>query len=118
MMAEYWFWDDAVVTQADAVRSIPVADSFNGDALVLVDGRLAWLPRDEEVALDAGATCQTALKALFASGTVATRPTLAWFASYVDRRSQNRYGGDHEATVAAVRSAFPDAPADVDPPSR
>lgn len=115
-VAEFWFWDDAVVTQADAVRSIPVGGSYNGDALVLVDGRLAWLPRDTQVVLEAGTTCQEALTVLFDSGTVGTRPTIAWFASYAgDRRSQNRQGGDHRANLEAVRAAFPDAPVDVDP---
>jgi hypothetical protein len=116
MMGEYWFWDDAVLTQAEAVRSVPVADSYNGDALVLVDGRLAWLPRDDEVALDAGTTCEQALTVLFGSGTVFTRPTIAWFASYAGERvSQNREGGDHDAVLTAVRAAFPDAPVDEDP---
>lgn len=116
-MAEFWFWDDAVLTQADAVRSIPVGGSYNGDVLVWVDGRLAWLPRDTQVVLDAGTTCQEALTVLFDSGTVGgSPPTIAWFASYAgDRLSQNREGGDLRANLDAVRAAFPDAPVDVDP---
>ena len=69
-ITQYWFWDDGadVLTKEQVLRSVVVADTWDGDEIIWFEGRYYVLPREEEKIYDLGATLGEAITWLFESG--------------------------------------------------
>ncbi|WP_423973237.1 hypothetical protein [Kingella oralis] len=69
-ITQYWFWDDGadVLTKEQVLRSVVVADTWDGDEIIWFEGRYYVLPREEENIYDLGATLGEAIAWLFESG--------------------------------------------------
>lgn len=72
---EYWFWDEGreVLTKRQALQSIIIGDTFDGDELIAHPGesdRLYVLPRNSENIFVAGLGLPAAIEWLCSSGTL------------------------------------------------
>jgi hypothetical protein len=104
--AEYWFWDEDVLTQADAGEAVVIADTDTGDEIVVHPrrpGQILVLPRDSDDVVDAGATLDDLLDWYCTSGLVATPVSVRWFMSWAGRTvHQSWRSGDPDQIRANV----------------
>jgi len=104
--ADYWFWDEALLTREEAAGAVLVADTDTGDEIVVhprLPGRILVLPRDSDDIVDAGGTLDDLLDWYCTSGLVATPVGVRWFMSWAGPTTlQNWRGGDPDRIRTAV----------------
>lgn len=68
----YWFWDEGadVLSKEQALQSVCVADTFNGDEIVYWNGGYYVLPRDFETVFAVGSSFAEAVHWLITSGVI------------------------------------------------
>ncbi len=91
---EYWFWDAGsdISTREQALESIIVADTLDGDELIFHPsrrGRLLVLPRHSDKIYDAGANLLDAVEWLCSSGILTDRIERHSFEPFDSRRPPN-----------------------------
>jgi len=96
--ADYWFWDEALLTREEAAGAVVVADTDTGDEIVVhprLPGRILVLPRDSDDIVDAGSTLDDLLDWYCTSGLVAAPVAVRWFMSWAAPTTlQTWQGGD------------------------
>jgi hypothetical protein len=104
--ADYWFWDEAVLTREEATGAVLVADTDTGDEIVVhprLPGQILVLPRDSDEVVDVGAALDDLLDWYCTSGLVATPVGVRWFMSWAGHTTpQNWQGGDPDRIRAAL----------------
>jgi hypothetical protein len=104
--ADYWFWDEGLLTQEDATGAVLVADTDTGDEMVVhprLPGRILVLPRDSDDVVDAGGSLEDLLDWYCTSGLVANPVDVRWFMSWVGPTAlQTWQGGDPDRIRADV----------------
>ena len=118
--AQYWFWDEDVVTQAEMAGAFRMGDSSNGDELAFVPDRgLVLLPRDDEQVRTAGSSYIDALTSFCTSGDLVDPSGILWFQSWAQQSCyENWSGGDLETVRRALAGLGLHVAEDHDPERR